>query len=93
MKAQSDLILPTPLPLSSLPSLTQEISGFFIVEKHVLETTSDFRSERDVEELWDSLVMGLAAAITGSLQTETDPEVFLKVKECLLGSVMTLEVY
>jgi hypothetical protein len=92
IKAQSDLILPTPLPLSSLPSLTQEISGFFIVEKHVLETTTNFRSERDVEELWDALVMGLAAAITSSLRTETDPEVFLKVKECLLGSIMTLEV-
>ena len=93
MKAQSDLILPNPLPLSSLPSLTQEISGFFIVESHVLETTGNFRSERDVEELWDSLVMGLAKAITDSLRTETDPDVFLKAKECLLGSIMTLEVY
>lgn len=78
--------------MSSLPSLTQEISGFFIVEKHVLETTTDFRSEREVEELWDALVMGLADAITSSLRTETDPEVSLKVKECLLGSIMTLEV-
>jgi hypothetical protein len=92
VKAQSDLILPNPLPISSLPSLTQEISGFFIVETHVLETTGTFRSERDVEELWDSIVMGLATAITNSLQKETDPDVFLRVKECLIGFIMTLEV-
>ncbi|KAF8165519.1 exocyst complex component, sec15 subunit [Crassisporium funariophilum] len=90
-KAQSDLILPTPLPLASLPALTQEISGFFIVESHVLETTGTFRSSRDVEELWDALIVRLAAAIEGALRTETDPEAFLKVKESLLNFIMTVE--
>ncbi|KAJ7590888.1 rsec15 [Mycena floridula] len=90
-KAQSDLILPYPLPLSALPSLTQEISGFFIVETHVLETTGSFRSERDVEELWEALISRLTSAVETSLKTETDPEVFLRVKECLIGFIMTLE--
>lgn len=58
----------------------------------MLETTGNFRSERDVEELWDSLVLGLAKAITNTLRTETDPDEFLRVKECLLGLMMTLEV-
>ncbi|KAF5388055.1 hypothetical protein D9615_000563 [Tricholomella constricta] len=91
IRAQSDLILPNPLPLTFLPQLTQEISGFFIVETHVLETTGTFRSARDVEELWDSLVVGLADSITNSLQAETDPEEYLRVKECLIGFIMTLE--
>ncbi|GLB33985.1 hypothetical protein LshimejAT787_0108690 [Lyophyllum shimeji] len=90
-KAQSDLILPNPLPLAFLPQLTMEISGFFIVETHVLETTGSFRSERDVEELWDSLVVGLAESITNALRTENDPEEYLRVKECLIGFIMTLE--
>ncbi|KAG6879204.1 hypothetical protein C0992_004443 [Termitomyces sp. T32_za158] len=90
-KAQSDLILPTPLPLAFLPQLTQEISGFFIVETHVLETTTSFRSERDVEELWDSLVAGLTSSITNALQTEKNPDEYLRVKECLLSFIMTLE--
>ncbi|TFK71800.1 exocyst complex component, sec15 subunit [Pluteus cervinus] len=90
-KAQSALILPSPLPLSSLPALTQEIAGFFIVESRVLATTGDFRSERDVEELWDSLMKGLTTGIKYSLHTETDPDVFLKVKECLISFIMTLE--
>ncbi|KAH0587782.1 Exocyst complex component 6 [Termitomyces sp. J132] len=90
-KAQSDLILPNPLPLAFLPQLTQEISGFFIVETHVLETTNSFRSEREVKELWDSLVAGLTSSITNALQTEKDPDEYFRVKECLLGFIMTLE--
>ena len=91
-QAQSDLILPTPLPLASISPLTQEISGFFIVESHVLETTGTFRSPREVEELWDALVARLTTAIEDALRRETDPEVFLKVKESLLSFIMTLEV-
>ncbi|KAJ7240336.1 exocyst complex component, sec15 subunit [Mycena haematopus] len=90
-KAQADLILPNPLPLPSLSTLTQEISGFFIVENHVLETTGNFRSERDVEELWDALVIRLTSSIEGALRIETDPDSFLQAKECLISFIMTLE--
>ncbi|EGO02172.1 hypothetical protein SERLA73DRAFT_177975 [Serpula lacrymans var. lacrymans S7.3] len=92
-KAQSDLILPTPLPLSSLISLTQEICGFFIIENHVLSTTGNFRSERDVEELWEALVTRFSSAIEDSVKAETDPDAFLKIKECLIGFIMTLESF
>jgi hypothetical protein len=92
MQAQSDLILPDPLPLASLVSLTQEICGFFIIESHVLETTGNFRSEREVEELWEALVARLSSAVDASLTNETDPDSFLRVKECLIGFVTTLEV-
>ncbi|KAG2077239.1 exocyst complex subunit Sec15-like protein [Suillus decipiens] len=92
-KAQSDLILPNPLPLASLVSLTQEICGFFIIESHVLETTGNFRSQREVEELWEALVARLSSAIEASLANETDPDSFLRVKECLIGFVTTLESY
>ncbi|KAF7288272.1 Rsec15 protein [Mycena chlorophos] len=81
-----------PLPLSSLPSLIQEISGFFIIETHVLQTTGNFRSERDVEELWDGLLALLTMGIENALRTETDPDSFLSVKESLLSFIVTLEV-
>ena len=86
------MILPTPLNLASHPALTQEITGFFIIEKEVLRTTRSFRSERDIDELWVSLAGRLTQAIESSLNNETDPEVFLMVKECLLSFIMTLEV-
>lgn len=92
LKAQSDLILPNPLPIGSLSSLTQEISGFFIIETHVLSTTGDFRSETEVEDLWDALMGRLCIAVESALRMENDPDVFLKVKECLIGFIMTLEV-
>ncbi|KAJ3554408.1 hypothetical protein NM688_g3127 [Phlebia brevispora] len=90
-KAQSDLIIPDTLPLSSLPGVTQEIVGFFIIETHVLNTTGNFRSERDVEELWDALVGRLCSTVERVLQHETDPDSFLRVKESLIAFVMTLE--
>ncbi|KAF8826924.1 hypothetical protein HHX47_DHR5000634 [Lentinula edodes] len=89
---QSDLILPMPLPLGSLPAVTQEISGYFIVETHVLETTGTFRSGREVEELWEGVVSRLTVAVQSALRPETDPDSFLRVKECLIGFITTLEI-
>ncbi|KAK2466101.1 hypothetical protein APHAL10511_001743 [Amanita phalloides] len=90
-KAQSNLIIPYPFNLANLPMLIQEISGFFIVENHVLETACTFRSLRDVEELWDTLVKGLTAGVEKALSNEPDPDVFLKTKESLISFLMTLE--
>ena len=78
--------------MGSLSSVTQEIVGFFIIETHVLSTTGNFRSERDVEELWDALVSRLSGVVDSMLQSETDADSFLRVKEGLIGFVMTLEV-
>ena len=75
-----------------MSNLIQEISGFFIVEAHVLETTGSFRSSRDVEELWDGLVGRLSPAIEHALRTETDPEQFSRVKENLSSFIMIVDV-
>ena len=92
LQAQSDLILPFPLNLPALPSLLQEITGFFIIEREVLRTARNFRSERDVDELWTSVIGRLTQAIEQSLDRETDPDQFLLVKESLLSFITTLEV-
>ncbi|EPQ59901.1 hypothetical protein GLOTRDRAFT_33192 [Gloeophyllum trabeum ATCC 11539] len=92
-KAQSDLILPSPLSLSNLASLLQEITGYFIIETHVLKTTGTFRSERDVEELWDTLISRLSGAIDDALKTQMDPDTFMKAKELLISFTMTMESY
>jgi hypothetical protein len=78
--------------LNALTSLIQEIAGFFIVETHVLNTTGNFRSEQELEELWDSLLGRLCLALDDALGTETDPEGYLRVKEALIGFIMTMEV-
>ena len=35
--------------------MTEDIVGFFIIEYHVLKTTRSFRSQREVDELWEQL--------------------------------------
>lgn len=45
-----------------------------------------------MEELWDALVRRLTVAVEDALRTETDPDAFLRVKECLISFIMTLEV-
>ncbi|TFY76375.1 hypothetical protein EWM64_g7636 [Hericium alpestre] len=92
-KAQSDLILPVPLSLASLPAISEEITGFFIIESHVLSTTGSFRSEREVEELWEALVLRLTGAVEYALKNESDPDGYLRVKETLMAFIMTLESY
>jgi hypothetical protein len=90
-KAQSDLILPSPLPLAQLPALLNATTGFFIIETHVLQQTGDFRAEREVAALWDSIMQRLVQGLHGALGQEKDPEAYLSVKEALLGCMHTLE--
>jgi hypothetical protein len=92
LKAQSDLILPIPLQLSSLVPLTEEIIGFFIIESHILQTTNAFRSNAEVEELWDAVAARLMEGVDGALKNDTDPDNYLRVKEALLAFLLTLEV-
>ncbi|KAF8270908.1 exocyst complex component sec15 subunit [Lactarius quietus] len=92
-KAQSDLILPIPLQLSSLVPLTEQIIGFFIIESHILQTTNAFRSNAEVEELWDAVTARLTEAVDGALRNDTDPDSYLRVKETLLAFLLTLEAY
>jgi hypothetical protein len=92
LQSQSTLIFSTGLKLATLSSITDQIAGFFIVENHVLNSTRGFRSERDIDDLWDGVVARLAEAVNDSLQAETDPDVFLATKEHLLSFITTLEV-
>lgn len=57
-----------------------------------MDTTGTFRSERDVEELWEGVISRMGAAVEGALRNENDPDSYLKVKEALIGFIMTLEV-
>ena len=77
---------------SSIPSLTHAVTGFFIIEREVIQTTRNFRSERDIEELWANVTSRLTSAIEQALSRETNPDVFLRTKETLLAFMLTLEV-
>ncbi|ORX36771.1 putative exocyst complex subunit Sec15 [Kockovaella imperatae] len=98
-KTQANLILSsrtsvTPANLVNiLPTLMQELVGFFIIEHHVLETSPDFRTRLDVDELWDEMCKRIVDIMGQGLKGCEEPEVFLGCKGNVLLFVQTLEGY
>ena len=98
-KTQATLILSSRMSttpetlLSTLPLLMQELVGFFIVEAHILHTIPDFRSQRDVDELWDEMCRRIMDIMGQGLKGCGQPEVFLESKTNVLLFVQTLESY
>jgi hypothetical protein len=70
----------------------QELVGFFIIESHVLQTLPDFRSQREVDELWDEMCRRIVEVMGQGLKGCAEPEVFLESKTNVLLFVQTLEV-
>lgn len=66
--------------------------GFFIIEAHVLDTMPDFRTQRDVDELWDEMCRRIVEVMGQGLKGCSEPEVFLSSKTEVLLFVQTLEV-
>lgn len=66
--------------------------GFFIIEAHVLDTMPDFRTQRDVDELWDEMCRRIVEVMGQGLKGCCEPEVFLRSKTEVLLFVQTLEV-
>ncbi|GAA5899149.1 Rab GTPase-binding exocyst subunit SEC15 [Sporobolomyces salmoneus] len=80
--------------LPALSTLLEEIVGFFLIESHVLKTTSNFRSEQDVEQLWEHMCDKIVELVDKSfLKGQQDPQVFLSTKFKVLTFVQTLEGY
>ncbi|SCZ91409.1 BZ3500_MvSof-1268-A1-R1_Chr1-2g01390 [Microbotryum saponariae] len=97
-RAQAELLLSqtsslSPFSLPALSLLLEEIVGFFLIESHVLHTTNSFRSEQDVEDLWDGMCERVVKIVDEGLANCEDPEVFLGTKLKVLTFVQTLEGY
>jgi len=70
----------------------QELVGFFIIENHVLRTMPDFRTQPDVDELWNEMCRRIVDIMGQGLKGCGEPEVFLQSKTEVLLFVQTLEV-
>ncbi|WWC89397.1 uncharacterized protein L201_004321 [Kwoniella dendrophila CBS 6074] len=98
-KTQATLILTSRLSttpetlLATMPVLMQELVGFFIIESHLLRTMPDFRTQRDVDELWDEMCRRIVEVVGQGLKGCSEPEVFLESKTNVLLFVQTLEGY
>lgn len=76
----------------ALPTLTQSLLGFFVVELDVLRTTVGFRDWRQVEELWDDVLVQLVERLENGLRYERDPGTIIAIKDILTPFVQTIEV-
>jgi hypothetical protein len=59
---------------------------------HVLRTTGSFRSEQEVDDLWDGMCERTVSIVGEALRGCEDPEVFLGTKSQVLTFIQTLEV-
>lgn len=96
-QAQAGLLLSStsslnPFSLPALTTLLEEIVGFFLIESHVLRTTNSFRSEQDVEDLWNGMCERVVKIVDEGLAGCEEAEVFLGTKFKVLTFVQTLEV-
>ncbi|ORZ09939.1 exocyst complex subunit Sec15-like-domain-containing protein [Absidia repens] len=95
-RAQANLALSAPVNLrdgnfAAFETLLQDIVGFFIIEHIVLHSTQDFRSRSEIDALWEMVTGRVINVVSESLKGCRDPELFLRVKYCLLIFIQTLE--
>ncbi|ORX51321.1 exocyst complex subunit Sec15-like protein [Hesseltinella vesiculosa] len=97
-RAQANLALSAPIHLregsfKAFETLLQDVVGFFMIEHIVLHSTTDFRSQSEVDSLWEMVTKKVINVVSDSLKGCRDPELFLRVKYCLLIFIQTLEAW
>lgn len=96
-RGQANLLLSQGLTFDpvnpTFPSLLQEVVGFFLVEHHVLQTSPPgFRSEQEVDDLWDNMCERVVDIVSIGLRDCGDTKVFVSTKAVVQTFIMTLEV-
>lgn len=96
-RRQKELLLPSTLTLddddnAGLSSLLEGIAGFAIVERAtMLKTPENFRTQADVDELWDSMVQSAITLISAALPSVTNDEKLLKIKGVIALFIQTMD--
>ncbi|KAF7731685.1 hypothetical protein EC973_008856 [Apophysomyces ossiformis] len=95
-RAQANLALSAPINLRDgnlvpFETLLQDIVGFFIIEHIILHNTREFRSQSEVDALWEMVTSKVMLVVSESLKGCRDPELFLRIKFSLLIFIQTLE--
>ncbi|KAI8926727.1 exocyst complex subunit Sec15-like-domain-containing protein [Entophlyctis helioformis] len=97
-RLQSEVIIGTVFSLrdgdlSGFERYIQQIAGFFVIEATVISSTLDFRSRSSVETLWESAVNKMNTHISECLRDCVDPDLFLKIKICVVAFIQTMGIY
>ncbi|KAL0631551.1 Rab GTPase-binding exocyst subunit S15 [Maublancomyces gigas] len=95
-RQQKELLMSGPLnftneDISGLNRLLEDIAGFAIVERATMRKTMSFRSAVDVDKLWDSMCKKAINTISPALETITEADNLLKVKNVLALFIQTVD--
>ncbi|EME82314.1 uncharacterized protein MYCFIDRAFT_215645 [Pseudocercospora fijiensis CIRAD86] len=95
-RRQKDLLIPQTINLldeenSSLSGLLEGMAGFAIVEKATMQKTDNFRSQSDVDELWDSMCQSAISLISSALHNVDNDDKLLKLKGVLALFIQTMD--
>ncbi|RHZ47096.1 hypothetical protein Glove_593g29 [Diversispora epigaea] len=97
-KAQANLVLSQSFTLrendeKGFEAFLQEIVGFFVIEHVIVHSTQNFRSQSEVDNLWENVIAKVVKIVSESLDDCYDPILFQKIKFCLFTFIQTLEDY
>ena len=66
---------------------------FFVVEDHILNTTSGLVTRASIDELWDMAVAKIVAVLKTHIGYCTDPTLMLQIKALIMLFCHTLKVF
>ncbi|SOV09721.1 related to secretory pathway protein (exocyst complex protein Sec15) [Ustilago sp. UG-2017a] len=100
-RAQANLLLNQGISFTNtggggggFPALLEEMVGFFIVEHDVISTTpSSFRSESEVDDLWETMCTRLVELVSLSLRDCKDTRIYVSAKTSIQLFIQTLETH
>ncbi|CAJ0851754.1 18413_t:CDS:10 [Entrophospora sp. SA101] len=98
-KAQANLVLSQSFSLKAgrdnggFEAFLQDVIGFFIIERTIVYSTQNFRSQTDVDNLWNTVMIKVVKIVSDSLCDCHDPDLFLRIKLALFTFIQTLEDY
>ncbi|CAG8434342.1 1359_t:CDS:10 [Diversispora eburnea] len=97
-KAQANLVLSQSFTLrendeKGFEAFLQEIVGFFVIEHVIVHSTQNFRSQSEVDNLWENVIAKVVKIVSESLDDCYDPVLFQKIKISLFTFIQTLEDY
>lgn len=96
-RTQNDLLLKSNIiigedgDISSLEHLLWDFTGFAIIEHYTLHKARQFRTQDEVDAIWESMTTSLVSAITTTFAKLEDPSLILSMRNHLIVFIQTLE--
>lgn len=96
-RTQKDLLLASAIvigpegDITALEHLLWDITGFAIIEHFTLHKARQFRTQEEVDNIWDSMTNSLVTAISTTFSKLEEPSIILSMRNQLVVFIQTLE--